>query len=541
MNDVLQKRIGIEEGRKGLPETAISETPIGINPKFGELGTPDSIKSHIETLTASSKPTEPGDILKLLLNQFEPLDFEARAFPEVVDLRKKLSTLAHDSEERLGIIRELSKFKIGNRHYLVLTIENVREIAHKNKWSLCKNQDFIYLFNGAYWTLLEEDKLKKFLGEAAEKMGVNAFSSRHYQFRDQLLKQFLATEYLPSPESSDERVIINLLNGTFEIGSTGMNLRLFDKNDFLTYQLPFNYDKEAIAPIFQSYLERVLPDRHRQMVLAEYLGYVFIKHGSQSLKLEQALVLYGSGANGKSVFFEVINALLGSSNISSYSMTSLTDSGGYYRAMIANKLVNYASELSGNLETSIFKQLVSGEPVEARLPYGNPMVIRQYAKLIFNSNELPREVEHTNAYFRRFLIIPFDVTIPEAEQDKELHQKIISKELSGVFNWVLDGLKRLLVQKHFTACEAANSVLDQYKRESDSVRVFLEENCYSRSASENLPLKEVYQDYRSFCSDGGFKAVNKVNFNKRLSNLGFAIERKNYGMVVFAEKADCSF
>jgi putative DNA primase/helicase len=72
-----------------------------------------------------------------------------------------------------------------------------------------------------------------------------------------------------------------------------------------------------------------------------------------------------------------------------------------------------------------------------------------YAKLIFNCNELPKDVEQTEAYFRRFLIIPFNVTIPEHEQDKELAKKIIDNELSGVFNWVLSGLKRLLMQQRF--------------------------------------------------------------------------------------------
>ena len=157
--------------------------------------------------------------------------------------------------------------------------------------------------------------------------------------------------------------------------------------------------------------------------------------------------MYGTGANGKSVFFEVVQALLGSDNVSSYSLQSLTNDNGYFRAKLANKLVNYASEINGNLETSIFKQMVSGEPVEARLPYGQPFTLTQYAKLIFNCNELPKDVEHTNAYFRRFLIVPFDVTIPPDEQDKTLHTKIIDNELSGVFNWVLEGLDRLLKQK----------------------------------------------------------------------------------------------
>lgn len=150
------------------------------------------------------------------------------------------------------------------------------------------------------------------------------------------------------------------------------------------------------------------------------------------------MLLYGTGANGKSVFYEVVKNLLGEINISAHSLQSLTDNTGYYRAMIANKLVNYASEINGKLETSVFKQLVSGEPVEARLPYGKPFTITKYAKLIFNCNGLPRDVEQTEAYFRRFLSVPFEVTIPEAEQDKQLAQKIVSSELSGVFNWVLE-------------------------------------------------------------------------------------------------------
>lgn len=108
--------------------------------------------------------------------------------------------------------------------------------------------------------------------------------------------------------------------------------------------------------------------------------------------------------------------MLGIENVSSYSLQSITNDNGYFRAKLANKLVNYASEINGKLESSIFKQMVSGEPVESRLPYGQPFMLKEYAKFIFNCNELPKDVEHTTAYFRRFLIIPFDVTIPRVNK-----------------------------------------------------------------------------------------------------------------------------
>jgi putative DNA primase/helicase len=486
--------------------------------------------------------TPHAEILQQLIEQFEPMDFEVLAFPQAEKLREKLENSAPGSEKAKDLQKQLDKLKLNLKHYLVLSIENALQFAEKNSWGLCKNHDFIYLYNCMFWAEIDKETFQKFLGEAAEKMGVAKFSARFYQFREQLFKQFLSTAYLPTPESNKNTVLINLKNGTFEISPNGIKLRPFEHSDFITYQLPFEYNIDEKAPLFEAYLNKVLPDYERQRVLAEYLGFVFIKHGSNVLKEEKALILYGTGANGKSVFFEVINALLGNDNVSSYSLQSLTNDNGYFRAKLANKLVNYASEINGNLEASIFKQLVSGEPVEARLPYGQPFILKQYAKLIFNCNELPKDVEHTNAYFRRFLIIPFDVTIPPHEQDKNLHTKIIEKELSGVFNWVLQGLNRLLEQKKFSDCEAAQQAVEQYKIESNSVQMFLNENGYKGSLTNYKLIKDLYPEYREFCSDDGTTPFKKINFNKQLRALNLVVERVSQNqLAVFIEKPESNF
>lgn len=513
-----------------------------LNPVFEDLDNSATILNHFEQLKDNSKVTPHTEILHQLIEQFEPLDFVELAFPEAKELNKQFEqinrklinsdgsinkdkSLENEREEWRYLKKQLDKLKLNQKHFLVLSIENALLFAEKNRWGLCKNHDFIYLFNGTFWAEIDKETFQKFLGEAAEKMGVAKFSARFYQFREQLFKQFLATAYLPTPISNKDTVLINLQNGTFEISAQGTNLRPFDRSDFITYQLPFEYNPKAKAPIFEAYLNKVLPDPESQRVLAEYLGFVFIKHGSNVLKEEKALILYGSGANGKSVFFEVVNALLGNDNVSSYSLQSLTNDNGYFRAKLGNKLVNYASEINGNLEASIFKQLVSGEPVEARLPYGQPFILKQYAKLIFNCNELPKDVEHTNAYFRRFLIIPFDVTIPTQEQDKNLHTKIIENELSGVFNWVLEGLNRLLEQKRFSVCEAAQQAVEQYKTESNSVQMFLNENQYKSHPTNYKLVKELYQEYRVFCFDDGMQPFKKSNFIKQFRTLGYLVER----------------
>jgi len=485
------------------------------------------------------------DILQELSKSIDKIDFQILAFPDIETIKKQIKDLKEfvynedgtynkdnkaEFEKYKKLNKRLNSYKLSKNHYLVLCIEQLLKIAKANNWGLCKKNGFIYLYNGSYWNEVNKESFQSFLGNVSLKMGVEKFKCKIHTFKDELFKQFMADAYLPTPKTNKKNVLINLENGTFEITPTKRELRAFNRNDFLTHQLPFEYEPKAKAPQFKKYLDEVLPDQNKQRIFAEYCGYIFIK--PSVLKLEKMLILYGTGANGKSVFFEIINALLGSQNISNYSLQSLTNDNGYFRAKIANKLVNYASEINGKLETDIFKQMASGEPIEARLPYGEPFILNEYAKLIFNCNDLPKDVEHTNAFFRRFLIIGFDVTIPEDKQDKQLANKIIDNELSGVFNWILSGLERVLKQKKFSKCEAVENARNDYEKQSDSVKMFVDEFNYKNS-TDYTTIKDLYFQYKTFCIEDGFRNVNKSNFMKRLRHYKIVIERKSIGNVAY--------
>lgn len=420
------------------------------------------------------------------------------------------------------------------RHYTVYTVKEVLRIAKELDWNICQHHDFVYVYNGQYWSKIEDEQLKRFLGESAKKMGWDESFSDYYLNRDQLFKQFKSEAYLPAPEPDGRKVLINLQNGTFEISATGTQLKDFNADDFLTYQLPFAYDPSAEATLFQEYLDRVLPDSSLQRILSEYAGYIFIP--TATLKLEKVLMLFGSGANGKSVFFDILKALVGDEYFSTYSLQSLTDTNGYYRADLADRLVNYSSEISGRIETAYFKQLASGEPIEARLPYKEPIVIKDYARLIFNVNQLPHDVEHTEAFFRRFLILPFNVTIPEDERDIHLARKIIRDELPGVFNWALAGLNRLMEQQAFTHSELAEQQLQTYRKESDSVALFLEDSGYKKSLEGYTSQKKLHSAYQDYCIDNGYKPASNIVFGRRLDALGYIREDKSIGKVVYVKK-----
>lgn len=458
----------------------------------------------IPTTVVDLNKTSHRHVLPELLSLIGPVDFRQRAEMGPKDTPKK-------------------------KHYIIIAVEEVLRLAREHHFGIARKYDFFYLYNGEFWQLLDDEELTDFLGRAAEKMGVEKFDARHYMFRDELMKQFIVTAHLERP-STDGMTLINLQNGSLEINQVP-RLRPFNESDFITYQLPYEYAPGATAPRFMRYLTEVLPDPSAQRVMAEFLGYVFIKNST--LKLEKALLLYGTGANGKSVLFEIVKAMLGNNNLTSYSLSSLTNDTCYYRADLANKLVNYASEINSSLEAARFKALVSGEPIEARKPYGQAFILEDYARLIFNTNELPRDVEHSTAYFRRFLIIPFSVTIAEDRQDKDLARKIIDEELPGVFNWVLEGLQRVLKHRNFSQCDAADRELADFRKSSDSVQMFMSENNLKPDISQVKPLKSLYQDYRAFCLEDGYKPVSKKIFSKRLESTGYVIEHRNIGNVVF--------
>lgn len=521
--------------------------------------TPDDIQKEAEALLIEGHKTPPAPavtaVLSELLKDVSYINFgeivNGRVNARLDEIREKLYVTGADGsiqenpetskdesealqKERDALNKQIKK--ITQKHYKIITIEKLMGLMKAKQWGLCHRQGFYYAYNGQYWVTIDAEVIKSFLKAVALKMGVPKFDAKDADFSRKLFEQFVSDAYLPEPERDGKKVLINLQNGTFEITPEGHKLKEFSLDDFITYQLPFNYEPEADAPLFKRFLAEVLPDQQSRAVLSEYFGWIFIKN----LKLEKALILYGSGANGKSVIFDILTALLGPENVTSYPLKSLTDEQGYHRAKLSQTLVNYASEISGSLDVNMFKALISGEPVQARLPYKEPFMLTDYGKFIFNANELPVASEITRAFFRRFLILPFPVEIPPEQQDKKLADKIISRELPGVLNWILEGLQRLIKQGNFSPCLAADAAADQYRAESDTVKLFVDEYEYEKTAETGpeyqYQLKAVYTNYREYCSNDGYRNVSKGKFKKRLLAIGFIIDRTSKGLTLYAKK-----
>jgi putative DNA primase/helicase len=414
------------------------------------------------------------------------------------------------------------------KHIKVAIIHILIETAKKYNWHIIYDTGFFYIFNGMFWVVLLDSEVKQLLKDAAIKMGYTEIECRDATVVEKLFQQAIQDGFFDE-RNYTKQSIINLKNGSLVLNEEGVTLKPFDYRDFQTHQLNFAYNPKSINKIFLTYLEQVLPDPNTRNTLQQVAGYLFIK----GLKMEKVFFLFGTGANGKSVFFEVINGLIGSNNISNYSLESLTDDKGYHRAMIKDKIVNYGTDIRlTKIDASMFKTLASGEPIEARLPYREPFIMTDYAKLIFNVNKMDSaNIEHTQGFYRRLLIIPFNNTIPDEQQDRDLHKKILANP-AGILNWIIIGAEQVIKNRNITCSAECENFKQQFLKETDTVAMF-EDLHIKEELNGSIYFEKVsdaYKDYRSYCMEAGHKQpLGRNNFSKRMELLGFEKKQKNTG------------
>ena len=411
-----------------------------------------------------------------------------------------------------------------------ILVKYLKELSEKKEWKIITEEgDFIYLYNGSYWIPFNENEIIFLLEEFSIKTGVPEIEV-DYEFKKRLYQELMTSLNLKTKKNIKDNQI-NLLNGTLKLDS--MKLEPFDYREFLTYQLPYEYKPNEVNNLWLKFLDEVIPDKDTQKTLQEVIGSIFVK----GVKLEYSTFLYGSGANGKSVVIEVIKEILGKENYSSFSIENLMND--YYRAEIKDKLVNFSSENDTRyIKSNLFKTLSSGEEVSAQHKYKNPFVMRNYAKIILAVNQMTfQNVEHTEGFFRRFLIIPFDVTIPKEKRDKTLIKKILNNGKSGILNWIITGSKNVLEKEDIFISKECKNALSKFIKNVDTVMQFLDECEYQKSSYNRLYLSNLYNQYRQFCDEAGiYYKVGRNEFSKRLETLKYEKLRDSKGYYFLLEK-----
>lgn len=316
----------------------------------------------------------------------------------------------------------------------------------------------MYLYTGTHLESVDGYDLMVFLKEAYSRLSGDNVLSGKKELVNGLSSQFPYTVIGLNIKQADER--INFRNGTLDLKS-GV-LCKHNWMDYFRYVLPYDYNRNATCSLFTRYLNEVMPEKEAQDVLSEYIGWLFVP----GLKLEKILFLYGSGCNGKSVFIDIVEALLGKENISHESLSDLCgEYGANSRANLAGKILNTCSDVAPNaFSGDLFKRIASQEPISAKILYKDVTTLTDYAKMMFCLNELPKTNDISTGFYRRFLIAPFNVQIPKNRINPNLAKEIISNELPGIMNWVLEGRRRLVRNGNFTDSPIMNKTLGEYKK-----------------------------------------------------------------------------
>lgn len=302
----------------------------------------------------------------------------------------------------------------------------------------------------------------------------------------------------------------------------------FSADHHVVNRMGYDYEPSAKCPKWKKFISEVLPDVKVQESIQEYLGLMFVDRSIS--KLEKMMVLIGTGSNGKSVVFETINAIIGSDNITTYEVGDLVSAPNkdYNVANIDGKILNYCTELNKKeLVGSRTKGIISGEPTMARMIYKEPFMATQIPLIIANANELPATSDHTKGYFRRLLLIPFDVEITGARQNVNLHTEL-RQELPGIFNWILEGHDRVAKRGYkVSEPEAVRNKVIEYEQTSNSILMFLREGgfssikIYAAQEIKDVRASEFYLRYREYCAQTGSLAFAEVKFAAKLREKGF--------------------
>jgi len=299
-------------------------------------------------------------------------------------------------------------------------------------------------------------------------------------------------------------------------------------NWFSTVVLDYDYNPEVPCPKFMAFLDKVLPDKPSQDVLQEWFGYCLTKDTS----FRSMLILYGEAKTGKSTLCNILEAMIGAENRSAVPLECFWNR--FSPQEMVGKLVNFCGDSNkiDRLAEGVIKRFTGGDTILVDRKYKQPVTLKMTAKIIVATNVFPQVQDTSEALWDRFIIVPMNVRLQDHEVDRSLLDSTKSgwplrRELPGIFNWALAGLKRLKKQGHFTVSQSFIKAKAEARHDTCSLYQFVEDMVRTCSYSE--PTRRFMEEYQSYCKSAGLKLMDSVQVGRTLKKLIPGIEKKRLG------------
>jgi putative DNA primase/helicase len=275
------------------------------------------------------------------------------------------------------------------------------------------------------------------------------------------------------------------------------------------------------CPLWEAFLLRVM-NGNAEMVsfLQRMAGYCL----TGSTIEQKMFTLWGSGKNGKSTFANILSWIMGD-YATTTSVNTFTDrrQGAIpndLAALDGARLVTCSEGSEGSvLEDSLIKLVTGGDPIVARFLNREFFEYNAKFKLVFLTNHKPIIKGTDKGIWRRQMLIPFTVTIPEEECDPDLVEKL-RKEASGILRWCIQGAR----EWHERGLAPPDLVVDateEYRQEMDTLGGFLED-CCDISPGDKVTNTALYNRYKTWAEDQGMKCpMSQKKLSMSLKERGF--------------------
>jgi len=277
---------------------------------------------------------------------------------------------------------------------------------------------------------------------------------------------------------------------------------------------------EGDCPIWKAFLATVTNnDADLQAYLQRIVGYALT-----GLTSEHALFfLYGTGANGKSVFCNVVAAILGDyATTAPIDMFMATTGERHPTDLASLRAARFVSavetEQGRRWAESKLKLMTGSDPIKARFMRQDFFEFVPQFKLVIAGNHKPAIRNIDEAMRRRFHMVPFKVTIPKARRDKKLTDRLLA-ERNGILAWAIEGCLEWQ-RVGLMPPVAVETATDEYFDDQDALGRWMEDACIKGVACTELTAA-LYGAWKVWAEAAGEYVGSIRRFSEGLAGRGF--------------------
>lgn len=374
-----------------------------------------------------------------------------------------------------------------------------------------------YIYNGVNWEQDEKGFIYKLVDNVADDLkkekvkipegtdekdekdiikNFNKFVSRtqSHQGKLNMVKETQHHVSITHGEFDTDPMLFNTQNGYVDLSDGTLHDE--DKAKMFLSVSGVEYTENVDCPEWLNFLDTTFV--HNQELIKyiqKAVGYTLT-----GLTKEQIMfVMYGNGRNGKSVFINTLQNILGtySKTLNAASlMVKQNNSGGpssdIARLESARAVFSSESNDGSRLDEGLVKQMTGGDTMTARYMYGSDFEFTPKFKLWMATNSKPIVRGTDDGIWRRIVLIPFLHQVPIEDIDKNLEYKLQREQL-GILNWAVEGC--MLWQKEgINPPTIIKNASNEYRKEMDPIEQFIEENC-EKGPDYQISAKQFFEDY----------------------------------------------